>query len=385
MRETPQFIYINNYKINVINNYLLNIYLIVKMLFTIQSICLNFVLSYNSIKEGWGQSAWLQKYFCSHQRLNVELPKNIKLIESHSNYMNKHQLYNNKEKFYQWLVGFTDGDGSFSITHQKSKEGKLRWGLYFKIGQSSYNLRALYYIKKELKCGSVQIESKTKMADFRIRNREILNKNIFPIFDKYPLLTSKYYDYIKFKKAYLIMIDLNITKEDKDYLLSKLINEKRPKNYISPIWEKISYSVNSTYDAKYVMHKYWLIGFTEADGSFYIVKKDSFRLVHSFEITQKLDIIVLESIGRILGISVKRKKKYKTIVTSNSRAISNILEYYKKTMKGMKALEYRIWARSFLRNKGNYIELNKTRNLMRKIRYIRLDKNFHIKNNDIIF
>jgi len=73
------------------------------------------------------------------------------------------------------------------------------------------------------------------MADFRIRNREILNKNIFPIFDKYPLLTSKYYDYIKFKKAYLIMTDLNITKEDKDYLLSKLINEKRPKNYISPI------------------------------------------------------------------------------------------------------------------------------------------------------
>jgi hypothetical protein len=37
-------------------------------------------------------------------------------------------------------------------------------------------------------------------------------------------------------------------------------------------------------------------------------------------------------------------------------------------MKGMKALEYRIWSRSFNKYKGNYIELDKIRNLMRKIR-----------------
>jgi len=90
------------------------------------------------------------------------------------------------------------------------------------------------------------------------------------------------------------------------------------------------------------MSKYWLVGFTEAEGSFYIVKKDSTRLVHGFEITQKLDILVLESIARILGISVIKKKTYNTVVTTNSRAINNIIAYYKNTMKGMKALEYRI-------------------------------------------
>ena len=131
------------------------------------------------------------------------------------------------------------------------------------------------------------------------------------------------------------------------------------------------------------MSKYWLIGFTEAEGSFYIVKKDSTRLVHGFEITQKLDIIVLESIARILGISVINKKTYNTVVTTNSRAINNIIAYYKNTMKGMKALEYRIWARSFNKDKRNYIELNKVRNLIRKIRLIRVDKFFHIKYNDI--
>jgi hypothetical protein len=48
-------------------------------------------------------------------------------------------------------------------------------------------------------------------------------------------------------------------------------------------------------------------------------------------------------------------------------------------MKGMKALEFRIWAKSFQNNKGDYIELNKVRNIMRNIRSIRLDKNCRIK------
>ena len=152
-----------------------------------------------------------------------------------------------------------------------------------------------------------------------------------------------------------------------------------PFSYISPVWQKVNYTIRDTYDAKIIISKFWLIGFTEAEGSFYIVKKDNFRLVHAFEITQKLDTIVLESITHILGISVKNKKTYNTVVTTNSRAISNIIVYYKNTMKGMKALEFRIWSRSYIKYKGNYQKLNETRNYMRTIRSIRLDKNFNIK------
>lgn len=47
----------------------------------------------------------------------------------------------------------------------------------------------------------------------------------------------------------------------------------------------------------------WLVGFTEAEGSFYLVSKEPTRIVHAFEITQKLDIIVLKAIAHILGIS----------------------------------------------------------------------------------
>ena len=92
----------------------------------------------------------------------------------------------------------------------------------------------------------------------------------------------------------------------------------------------------------------WLVtGFTEAEGSFYLVAKSSQRLVHAFEITQKLDVIVLEAIARILKIKVIKKKTYFTVKATGSNEIEFIVKYYFKTMKGMKALEYRIWGRSF--------------------------------------
>ena len=328
----------------------------------------------------WRQSALiLNKYlFNINQRLYVEDLKFYNKNYIPFEIQNAINLFN-KVNFYMWLVGFTDGVGSFSIHNSISSVGKSRWTLIFKIGQSSYNLRALYFIKKKLGFGSIYIESKSKMANFFIRDRKVIEKIIFPIFDKYPLLTSKYFDYIKFKNAHSILIDPLLSKEEKNKLILLLKNESKSDNFISPVWNKINNIVENTDRAKEIISKSWLIGFTEAEGSFYIVKKDSLRLVHGFEITQKLDLLVLEGIAKILGISITKNKKYNTIVTTNSRAIQNIINYYKDTMKGMKTVEYKIWAKSFLKHKGNYYELNKTRELMRKIRSIRCDINGKIK------
>jgi hypothetical protein len=42
-------------------------------------------------------------------------------------------------------------------------------------------------------------------------------------------------------------------------------------------------------------------------------------------------------------------------------------------MKGMKSVEYRIWARSYYKHKGNYIKLVKIRDIIRNIRKKLLD------------
>ena len=337
--------------------------------------CLIFQILF--IKFGSRQYAWDKTItlFNSHQRLNVEHPNNI---HDHSRRINKSKYGENKENFHQWLVGFTDGDGSFTV--YRSKEGK--WTLFFKLTQSTYNLRILYYIKSQLGFGSVSFSAGNLNADFRIRDRKTIGSIIIPIFDKYPLLTSKYYAYSRFKEAYLILDNSSLTTQEKDKLLLDLVNKQIPDNYISPAWAVVNNEVKDTNEAKLVMSKYWLVGFTEAEGSFYLLSKTPTRIVHAFEITQKLDVIVLKAISLILGInSVKTKKTYYAVVTTGSRSIENIISYFNNCIKGMKAVEFRIWARSHVKFKGNHERLIKIREIIRNLRSVRLDKNFkNIKN-----
>jgi len=309
----------------------------------------------------WGQSAWamIRCYSSSETTRETFCGKAV---------LSK----NTKNWFEQWLVGVIDGDGSFTVSKSNGK-----WTLFFKIAQSTYNLRLLYYIKSMLQVGSVYVDLDNNMASFRIRRLDHIIKNLIPILDKYPLLTSKYYNYSLFKQAALILSNSGLNKLDKDALLNNLLfNKKLPIGYISPAWSLIKNDASLLSNVLLVISKPWLIGFTEAEGSFFLVLKSKERLVHSFEISQKLDIIVLHSIGLILNMSVVKKTNYFVIGTSNSSTILHIIKYYSNTMKGMKSFEYRIWARSFLSANKDFVYLNDIREKMRGMRSIRHDKNF---------
>jgi hypothetical protein len=110
------------------------------------------------------------------------------------------------------------------------------------------------------------------------------------------------------------------------------------------------------------MSKAWLVGFCEAEASFYITKKDKDRYSHGFGITQKLDFIVLEAIRHILHISTLvrfrhvgllnvlslhdnthfPKSTFYILDTTNKRAISNICKYFQGNLKTVKSLEFKI-------------------------------------------
>lgn len=238
------------------------------------------------------------------------------------------------------------------------------------LSQSRYNLRILSYIKKQLGTGSVTKDG-TK-AQFFIRDRIKIETVLLPIFEKYPLLTSKYFDYLRFKKALYILNDKSITKQDRDVKLLNLKNSKLPTVYKSPAWSGVDLPLKNVNSLSNVMSKPWLVGFIEAEGSFYLTNKDSNRIIHGFGLTQKLDEIVLQAITLILHISnpviYKEIHNYYILDTTNSRAIENIILYFKDTMKGVKSLEYRIWARSYIKNKGEYDKLEKIRDMVRKLR-----------------
>ena len=62
---------------------------------------------------------------------------------------------------------------------------------------------------------------------------------------------------------------------------------------------------------------------------------------------------------------------YYTIITTNSRAIENIIQFYKNNLKGMKSIEYRIWARSYIKDKGNFISLNKIQTQIKNMKQVK--------------
>ena len=90
--------------------------------------------------------------------------------------------------------------------------------------------------------------------------------------------------------------------------MNELKNRKMPTNYISPIWSKVDYKVTSLEEAIKVLSKSWIVGFTEAEGSFYLTTKEAFRIAHAFEITQKLDPILLISLAYIFNMKFLNKK-----------------------------------------------------------------------------
>lgn len=201
----------------------------------------------------------------SHQRLNVEPSFN----------------------FHQWLVGFTDGDGCFSITQQKSN---LQFT--FKITQSVYNYRVLYYIKKNIGYGSITQDGNS-LVQYRIRDTKILKQIILPIFDLYPLHTSKHVVYVLWKQALLFP------------------SSKRQTDLLST--SQLCCLLDNQVQVKDSYPKSWIVGFVETHGSFFLTGNN--RIVHAFCITQKDDCALLQQLKRMFHIKakIKNNKKQKHI------------------------------------------------------------------------
>lgn len=248
--------------------------------------------------------------------------------------------------WYEWFVGYTDGDGCFNIyTNLESKKITLT----FKISQKSNNEQVLHHMKKELGVGSIRTD-KSGMSHFLVRDQIALKNVILPLFDKYELQTNKRNSYDRFKKCFLIWTNSS-------------------KTQLNKILEIGNTGLTTHKNVGPILSKSWIIGFIEAEGSFYLTQKDTNRLVHSFGISQKLDKPVLEEIKKILKLKEPvrwNRKGFWRLDTSNGEDVKLVKDYFFKTMKSRKSLIYRIWARSF-RHKNHFLELLEIREKLRRL------------------
>jgi hypothetical protein len=100
-----------------------------------------------------------------------------------------------------YIVGLIEGEGFFSVSKAAGKYISYELGIELHIK----DVQLIYKIKDILGIGIVSFRERdsVKMVSLRIRNKSHLINYILPIFDKYPLISNKQYDYLRFREALL--------------------------------------------------------------------------------------------------------------------------------------------------------------------------------------
>jgi hypothetical protein len=138
------------------------------------------------------------------------------------------------------------------------------------------------------------------MVHYKISNRKHLKSYLIPIFDSYQLKSSKQHHYLLFKEALIIAETESLDEGQKIDQIDELKEDiKNKPTFYGPISVLPQSNQPITED--------WMIGFIEAEGSFYITKKDEGRLTHAFGITQKIDPHLLQHIKRFFTVHKKVK------------------------------------------------------------------------------
>nr|QKY64105.1 putative LAGLIDADG endonuclease [Eudorina cylindrica] len=275
-----------------------------------------------------------------------------------------YSLKKNKQLFLEWLVGMVDGDGTFSITPNRHNDS---WQFCFKIALHAKDKQLLALIKKQLGCGSITYGGKN-IWQFRVRNQSQLLNIIVPIFLKYPLHTRKTYHFELFHEALL-----------DNYKCTNLKTMWNDELALADTLERQKLMIEQRKPSKA-----WVVGFVEAEGSFYIVRRHKpshlypiGEYCHGFGLSQKHDKHIAEFLQREFHINAKLRFNKTSLSwsldTTNKRSISNFVEYFNNSLLGSKHLEFYLWQRAFL-SENKRTDMLYLKNLQQKLRNLRLVK-----------
>src|SRR3954468_22078737 len=216
-----------------------------------------------------------------------------------------------------YIAGLIDGEGSFNITISKddSRSAGHRVVCEMHVTQKTHSASVLYLLKEFFGCGVVKIDNKnTDGLKDQLSSIVDISRVLIPHLDKYPLLTSKYLNYLTFKKAIKML-------ENKEHLtlqgIEKLKNMASQMNTNRTFEEKGQFCQEHT--SKSTISPEWIQGFTYAEGCLYFYmgkpnikgkESSTWYLQASLEIAQNThDVSVLEMIKRFFNCGIIKPKR----------------------------------------------------------------------------
>ncbi len=120
-----------------------------------------------------------------------------------------------------WILGFTDGEGCFSVSFIRNATNKSGWQVFpeFVITQGEKSLDALKVFQKYFKCGKIYVNTRydnhnENLYRFCVRSLIDLTVKIVPFFQRHKLKTAKSKDFTIFSRI------INLLNQGKHYSLN---------------------------------------------------------------------------------------------------------------------------------------------------------------------
>ena len=112
----------------------------------------------------------------------------------------------------EWVVGFVDGEGCFSISVVRNRVCQLGWQVQheFSVTQASSSRSALELVGRILGCGRMIENSRNDnhrelLLRWSVKRRSDLCKHVVPFFEEHPLRTAKKRDFLRFARVLAAM------------------------------------------------------------------------------------------------------------------------------------------------------------------------------------
>lgn len=251
-----------------------------------------------------------------------------------------------------FVTGFSDAESSFVVTILKNPRYKIGWNVQarFQIKLHEKDRALLILIQNYFQgIGYISKINSKSTVEFRVSDITSLKNIILPHFERYPLLTNKYKDFIIFKQIVLLMSDNKHTNLEglKEILeqraslnwgLSKTLKESFP--LIVGV-KRITVDNNILND----ICSEWLAGFSSGESNFYIAISGN-KVWLRFSVAQdSRDLLLLNSIVRFFNCGYvsqyKNREVCEFVVTKINDIIIHIIPFFDEyQIKGTKYNNY---------------------------------------------
>ena len=144
--------------------------------------------------------------------------------------------------FEQWVVGFVDGEGCFSVPIFRNSTCRLGWQVQpeFTVVQGARSVHVLHELKEFFGCGRVgrngrHDNHREDLFHFRIRSLGDHVGRVVPFFEANPLRTAKREDFEVFARVVgLMALRLHLTPDGLQRIakLTESMNRKAPSRFL---------------------------------------------------------------------------------------------------------------------------------------------------------